>query len=53
MFSNFLHRFIFVCHLSGYLHENVLLTSIVNQGSIFGPLSFILFVNNYPKCLQH
>lgn len=37
----------------GVLSDKKDVTIAVPQGSILGPLFFILFVNDHPKCLKH
>ena len=39
--------------IKSILSEEKNVTIGVPQGSILGPLFFILFVNDYPKCLKH
>ena len=52
-FQSYLHARSQCVKWKGVISEGKDVTIGVPQGSILGPLFFILFVNDYPKCLKH
>ena len=52
-FSSYLRNRTQCVKWKGVLSKEKNVTIGVPQGSILGPLFFILFVNDYPKCLKH
>ena len=53
LFSSYLRNRTQCVKWKGVLSKEKNVTIGVPQGSILGPLFFILFVNDYPKCLKH
>ena len=41
------------CFVNGFLSENCSLACGIPQGTILGPLLFLIYKNNLPNCLQY
>jgi hypothetical protein len=53
LLSNYLTNRTQRCQLNGMLSDQRGITCGIPQGSILGPLLFIISINDLPNCLQH
>ena len=52
-FQSYLHSREQRCFVNGSLSHNGPLTCGIPQGTILGPLLFIIYINDLPNCLEH
>ena len=52
-FQSYLENRIQQCSVGGSLSDSRVLTRGVPQGTILGPLLFLLYINDIPNCLSH
>ena len=52
-FQSYLHSREQRCFVNGSLSHNRPLTCGIPQGTILGPLLFIIYINDLPNCLEH
>ena len=52
-FQSYLENRIQQCSVRGSLSDSRVLTCGVPQGTILGPLLFLLYINDHPNCLSH
>ena len=53
LLSNYLTNRTQRCQLNGMLSDQRGITCGIPQGSILGPLLFIIYINDLPNCLKH
>jgi hypothetical protein len=53
LLSNYLTNRTQRCQLNGMLSDQRGITCGIPQGSILGPLLFIIYINDWPNCLKH